>query len=99
MLVVADSGATLLRLLGIALKAGFKKVVLVGIDLSTTYFWQESGSRLINSRFRGFRQPMKGPVHETVRTENRPFSVVTVLEAMRVSYRSRGLSLDNISQM
>ena len=97
-LVVPDSGASLVRLLGIALKAGFKEVVLVGIDLSTTYFWEESSSRLINPRFRGFAQPMTGPVHETVRTENRPFSVVTVMEAMKEIYRSRGVSLDKISR-
>ena len=91
--VVPDSGATLVRLLGIALRAGFKKVVLLGIDLSTTYFWEEDDSSLIHSRFRHFPQPMSGGSHETLSRIGRPFSAVEAVRGFKSLYRSRGVFL------
>lgn len=93
-LVCPDSGATLVRLLGIAVKTGFKHVVLVGIDLSTTYFWQEKGANLVEARYHAFTQPMTGKVHETVLTNNRPFSVLSVLSAYSRLLRGRGVGLE-----
>ena len=93
-LVGPDSGATLVRLLGIAVKTGFKHVVLVGVDLSTTYFWQEKGANLVEARYHAFSQPMTGKVHETVLTNNRPFSVLSVLSAYSRLLRGRGVGLE-----
>ena len=91
--VVPDSGATLLRLLGIALVSGFRRVILVGIDLSTTYFWQEDTAFLVNARFRDFSQPMRGPVHETMLANNRPFSVLSCVAAFHEIYAIAGAEI------
>ncbi len=92
--VAPDSGASLIRLLGLALKTGFEKVVLVGIDLSTTYFWEEDAARLVHRSLRGFAQPMVGNVHETVLAVNRPFSVVKLVEAYRFRYSEANVRLE-----
>jgi hypothetical protein len=78
--VVLDSGASVVRMVGIALALGYRKIVLVGVDLNnTTYFWEK------NPLF-----PEGGPVpvpinnqrrltHETTDTWIRPFSVIDML--------------------
>ena len=103
--VVPDSGATLVRLLGLALQAGFRQVVLVGIDLSTTYFWERENSRLVAPTYREFAQPLRGGVHETVFVGSRPFSIVEMVSGFAEIYgkhridfqnQSGGTSLDSI---
>ena len=79
--VFADSGATLVRMLGLAIHAGFRTVRLLGVDLSTQYFWQEDSSQLVDTKFRWFEQPMVGKAHETTFAINRPFSVIDILLA------------------
>jgi len=78
--VVLDSGASVVRMVGIALALGYRKIVLVGVDLNNTnYFWEE------NPLFPGgglFPVPVKnqrGLTHETTDTWNRPFSVIDML--------------------
>jgi hypothetical protein len=94
--LVPDSGATLVRLLGIGLMAGFKTVVLVGIDLSTAYFWEDRKARLARREFADFPQPMKGTFHETLSVKNRPFSVITCVRAFRRIYRKKGMEIQAI---
>jgi hypothetical protein len=79
--IVPDSGATLARMLGIGLLAGFSNIVLLGIDLSTTYFWEAHGALLVDSSLTNFPSGQKGGVHQTLLRENRPFGVLEVLAA------------------
>ena len=91
--VLPDSGASLIRLMILGLESGFSEVVLVGIDLSTNYFWQAPGADIVDERFVLFEQPMSGKHHETLSTLNRPFSVVEVVEALLELYSERGVKL------
>lgn len=88
--VVPDSGATLVRLLGLALRAGFSQVVLLGVDLSTKYFWEEPDSKLFDSDLMEFEQPMSGGVHETLLRNHRPFTVVEVVREIAQLYVEKG---------
>ena len=91
--VVPDSGASLIRLMILGLVSGFSEVVLVGIDLSTNYFWQEQGADIVDERFALFEQPMTGKHHETLSKINRPFSVIEVVQALSGIYAERGVTL------
>lgn len=81
-LVLPDSGASLVRLVILGMVSGFREIILVGVDLSTTYFWQEHGANIFDDRFVLFEQPMTGKHHETLSTLNRPFSVVEMMHAL-----------------
>lgn len=91
--VLPDSGASLIRLMILGLVSGFREVVLVGVDLSTSYFWQEQGASIIDGRFELFEQPMKGDHHETLSKTHRPFSVVEMVQALKELYEERGVGL------
>lgn len=93
--VVPDSGATVARLLGLAILAGFKKTVLLGVDLTNTYFWQEQSSMLSADELRAFRQPNRAAQHATVLNDIRPFGILQVIAAYREIYDARGASLLN----
>ena len=96
-LVVPDSGATLARLLTFSLLSGFQRVVLVGIDLTTTYFWEEERSMLVDTKLRAFPQPLGGGIHETMNTKNRPFSIIDVLATFRKIFELNDYSIQLFS--
>lgn len=92
-LIVPDSGATLARLLAIGVLSQFQRIVLLGVDLSTTYFWQGETAALASPAFREFPQPNKGGIHATVRADIRPFSIIDVVRAYREICAIRGIDL------
>ena len=92
-LIVPDSGATLARLLAIGVLSRFRRIVLLGVDLSTAYFWEEESSVLASPEFREFPQPNRGGIHATVRTDIRPFSILDIVSAYRVICDSREIIL------
>lgn len=92
-LVVPDSGASLARMVSLGILAGFERIVLLGVDLSTKYFWQEPGSQIIAPELHYFEQPMRGGVHETMSKLHRPFSILEVLDVLRRIGLERGVRL------
>ena len=81
--VVVDNGATVARLLTLSALAGFTKVVLVGIDLNSSgYFWQdEKAPRRYEELASNFPRK-KLERHDTLETNNRPFSTFDFLSAL-----------------
>jgi hypothetical protein len=75
--IFLDSGASVVRMMGLALAMGFRKIVLVGVDLNDSeYFWENNPDynwealpvRPVNNQ--------KNSVHETTMSTNRAFSVI-----------------------
>jgi len=81
--IVLDSGASIVRMVGIGLSLGYKNIVLTGVDLNNTqYFWENEPSykaeSVINSPVNN-----QGPTtHETTNAWNRPFSVVDMVQSL-----------------
>ena len=73
--VLPDCGATVVRLIFLGFQRGFKRIVLVGVDLSDSpYFWC---SDHLSPRFEKLRELFPRPAateHDTVSTFNRPYS-------------------------
>ena len=80
--VVVDSGASVVRMVSIGLLLGLRNFVLVGVDLvGNDYFWESSGFFLDE----GMSLPannQSGDVHETMRSDTRPFSASVMLQAL-----------------
>ncbi len=93
--VLPDNGASVVRLLFLGLRQGFKKIVLVGIDLNASpYFWYDKKSKNYSERYvREFPRP---PVreHDTLETLDRPFRTDDVIYAIaRVAKSMRGAEI------
>jgi len=73
--VLIDNGASVVRMIEIGLFAGFKEIVLVGIDLnSSRYFWEAPDAAADHHDMRSsFRRP-KNSKHDTLETIDRPYS-------------------------
>lgn len=73
--VLPDNGATVVRLIFLGAKLGFKKIVLVGVDLSNSpYFWFENPYKSLKPELRSlFPRPVRR-THDTLETLNRPFN-------------------------
>jgi hypothetical protein len=81
--IVLDSGASMVRMVGIALALGYTKIVLVGVDLNNTrYFWEDNRlypeGEAINSPVNNQGELL----HETTDTWIRPFSVIDMMEKL-----------------
>jgi hypothetical protein len=81
--IVLDSGASIVRLVGIGLSLGYKKIVLAGVDLNNTqYFWENNTSYNSESVINTPVNNQSQVAHETTSTWIRPFSVVDMLRAL-----------------
>lgn len=86
--VVPDNGASVVRLIVIGALSGFKKIVLIGVDLnSSSYFWEDpfAGPALRND-FRAYQRP-SAPRHDTLETDNRPFSTLDFVRELAKALR------------
>jgi len=81
--IVLDSGASVVRMVSLGIIMGFRRIVLVGVDLNgAPYFWEEkphlfddlASGRPINNQ--------KGERHETTLSSNRAFDVLTMLDVL-----------------
>ena len=89
--VFLDSGASVIRMIGVAISLGLSRVVLTGVDLNNSdYFWENNKDyELSTIRYapennqRGYWSS-KSPStpHETMRADNRPFPVTDVICAL-----------------
>jgi hypothetical protein len=86
--VIVDNGASVSRLVTLCALMGFAEIVLVGVDLSANpYFWQESGTETADDALRASYPRGFTPRHDTLETENRPFSNQAFLIALSASVR------------
>ena len=89
--VFLDSGASVVRMVGVALSLGLTRVVLTGVDLThTDYFWENNPeydlSTLrdmpVNNQKGYWSEKSSSGQHETMNTTIRPFSVSEMLAAL-----------------
>lgn len=81
--VVLDSGASIIRMINVGILLGFRKIVLLGVDLNgSPYFWEKNSTYFSN---------MSGPqpitnqpagTHETALQLSRAFDVVTFVRSL-----------------
>lgn len=79
--VLLDNGASIARLLALAVLIGFERIVLVGVDLnSVEYFWQRRPDLAVVDHLRNLATAQKGLTHETMSDDGRPFSISSYIE-------------------
>lgn len=65
--ILLDNGASIARLLSMSLLSGFKRIVLVGVDLEgSPYFWQESSQISYDEEVLSAFRRDKSPKHRTM---------------------------------
>ena len=98
--VFVDSGASIVRMLGVAVSLGLKQVVFTGVDLNNSdYFWENNvdypNATFLSNNQKGYwaeRSPSE--FHETMSTHIRPFSVTEILRALAPTlYELFGITL------
>lgn len=74
--ILLDNGASVARLLTLSLLSGFKRVVLVGVDLGDSqYFWQEPSRVLFDKGVTSAFPRTKTSVHRTMEVGERAISI------------------------
>lgn len=92
--LVLDAGASVIRLVSLGMRLGFKKIVLLGVDLNGgKYFWEKNPSRLSQRSLRSFSAGFVRPIHETMVRDKKPFVLTEVLEILHSITRRAGGSL------
>lgn len=93
--ILPDNGASVARALSIAVSLGFRRIVMLGVDLAnTSYFWQEDDQFLIRRGLSTLISGQKGVIHETMETSNRALSIADFFESIsKWMFESRDISL------
>ena len=100
--VFVDSGASIVRMVSVALALGCSRVVFVGVDLhDTRYFWEDNPMFKFTSDHPRPKnnQPLIAtesegqPSHETLLVGPRPFSVLDMLRCMHNIQTALGLEM------
>jgi hypothetical protein len=79
--ILLDSGASIVRMIVLGIRLGFRKIVLVGVDLDgSPYFWERNPRYLDNLQMSRPSNNQKKGKHETLDSRNRPFPVDTMLK-------------------
>jgi len=74
--VLLDNGASIARLITLCALMGFRRIVLVGVDLnSVEYFWHRKPELIRHLGFSEFGTNQQGATHETLTSSNRPFPI------------------------
>ena len=90
--LVIDSGATVVRMIGVARQMGFRNIVLVGVELyNTRYFWED----------KNFDPPtdvvpvnnQSATTHESNSPKNRRFRAQDMILALQESLQREGVTL------
>ena len=93
--VVPDNGASVVRLIFLGLKSGFKKIVLVGIDLNLNpYFWLSPDGQLRRPELAELFPRASGVPHETTAATDRPHNTLDVIR-----WLSEKLARDKTAQL
>ena len=89
--VFLDSGASIIRMVGVALSLGLSRVVLTGVDLNNSdYFWENNMDYDLstipyapeNNQTGYWSTKSPSTLHETMTSVNRPFPVADVIGAL-----------------
>jgi len=92
--LVVDLGGTVIRLISLGIQMGFKRIVLVGVDLNGgSYFWQRNASYLERRGLGSFTTGFHRPVHETMIRGDKSFIAYEVIEALHNTFGRTGGSL------
>lgn len=93
--VLLDNGASVVRMISLALISGFKEIVLVGVDLNhSQYFWFDEDFIELHGDFRQGHPRAASDSQLTLSTENRPFSTYELICALaRVAELNFGAKL------
>lgn len=87
--ILFDSGASVARMIALGIVMGFRRIVLVGVDLNGSgYFWEKNPAHLAGLSGPQPRNNQQGVAHETTLTQNRPFSVVSMVAALDTYLRT-----------
>lgn len=91
--VLLDNGASVVRLIVLGFLQGFKKIVLVGIDLDARpYFWLSENYAHSNPELARLFPRNSGVPHDTLETTSRPFAADEVIvELAKILRRWRGV--------
>ena len=93
--LAVDDGASIVRMVALCSRLGFKRIVLVGVDLNNVkYFWDEDPSFLERLGLHDFDAGQKGKVHETMSSVSRPFGVDVFVTALAKMLLARGVALE-----
>jgi len=88
--LVLDSGASVVRMVALGIILGFRKIVLVGVDLDgSPYFWEQQSELVQNLGEIRPANNQEGMFHETTMAHGRAFGVVTMLEQLDIYLRTR----------
>jgi hypothetical protein len=81
--VLIDNGASAVRMIEVGLFAGFREIVLLGIDLnSSPYFWEAPDASSDLQKMRGFYHRPENAEHDTLETFDRPYSNLLFIEEL-----------------
>ena len=81
--VLLDNGASVVRMISLALLSGFKEIVLAGVDLNRSpYFWFDEDFIERHGDFRQSHPRAASDSQLTLSTENRPFSTYELICAL-----------------
>lgn len=81
--VLIDNGASVVRMIDVGLYAGFREIVLLGIDLnSSPYFWEATDTAPSHREMRGLYQRPPNSEHDTLETFDRPYSNLLFIEEL-----------------
>lgn len=88
-------GASLERIVSLAINAGYKDIVLVGVDLrDSVYFWEADPSLVGSVNVDDLPSGAKGQVHKTADPKHKRFTILQTLEALaRAAERERGVKV------
>ena len=92
--VLIDNGASVVRMIDVGLYAGFREIVLLGIDLNSShYFLEDTDTAPSHREMRGLYQRPPNSEHDTLETFNRPYSnLLFIQELARGAERVFGAS-------
>jgi hypothetical protein len=77
-----DNGSSVIRMINLGLLLGFKRIVLLGVDLGKTpYFFEEDPSSLQALGLSGFTMTVEEGVHPTQAAKSRTTTFRKFLEA------------------
>lgn len=86
--VLVDNGASIARLIALMIELGFRRIVLVGVDLhNVEYFWFRHPELLKRFGIDSFDTLQTGSRHETLSARTRPFRVDTYVEQFEAEFR------------
>lgn len=92
--ITLDNGASIARLIFLAVMMKFRQIVLVGVDLNNVdYFWQVDPTLIEGAGVADFSSGQKGSTHETLSSEKRPFPIDTYVRELASGLGEQGIEL------